>query len=249
MIRLEKGKLAKVLLAIPLAMVHSAYVWIGETLPIPISELVISQIFGRIGLESSGTVILSVDNLCFSVLFNIVMAGQIAEAFRYSCVYVFTRIPDRTGWVIKRVLELLIYAAMFQALYMVTTALLCSTVSSVPLSGYDVEMLLVIFGYCLLILMNTTLAVNFLAMRFGTVSAFFMVQGMVIILFLLALATRENLFFIAVNPVSCVGLLNYQSGVRIGMFGTNLAVGVIVMLAGIRYIRRYDVALADPELN
>lgn len=249
MLGLDKKNISKTVLAIPLAMVHSAYVWIGEVTETPISEIVMDRIFGRIGLESSGTVILTLENLCFSIFFNLIMAGYISDCFRCSCVYVFTRIRSRVRWVLYRVIEIYVYAMLYQALYMITTTLIGSRMSSKPLSQDDLRLLFTIYTYCILILMNTTLAVNFLAMKIGVITAFFVVQGIMLGLFMLALATRTKPVLIAMNPISCVGLLNYDLGMRAGILAINLSLLIMLLISGVRFVKGYDVALVDPEMN
>lgn len=247
--RIDRRCLSKALLAIPLALALHCFELISQPEAVRSMELFLGKVFGRLTLNNDGIYLLAIENLAFVLVFNLLYATCISEHFRYSCVYVFSRQRSRRAWYFRRVGELVLYAVLYLLLYLVCVLLVCLRRSTLPLEAGDWGKFAVVFLFSLSIVMDTTLAINLLAMRWGVTVSFFLVQGVLSSLILLAIWTSNIPWMVQINPISCMNLFDQGAGAQVWMAAYHVLLFAAVLFGGARYVARYDVAMFDAERN
>lgn len=247
--RVDRRRLKKALLAIPLALALHCLALISQPEPMPAMELLLGKVFGRITLNNNGIYLLAIENLAFVLVFNLLYATCISEHFRYSCVYVFSRQRCRRAWYFRRVGELVLYAVLYLLLYLGCVLLVCLRCSTLPLEPGDWGKFAFVFLFSISIVVDTTLAINLLAMRWGVTVSFFLVQGVLSSLILLAIWTCNIPWMVQLNPISCLSLLDQGAGEQVRMAAYHVLIFAAILFGGARYVARYDIAMFDAERN
>lgn len=250
MLKTEKKHLLKALIAIPLCLILYCYeLSPGAKSNMELTAVFAQIIFGVIDFEYSYVYIMTIENIAFIILFNLLFSGHITSHFRYSCVYVFSRLTDRKKWYSKRALEIMSTAFLYSFLYVLMALLVSMNAAGKPLDVLTLYRVLLVFLFAFLIVSSTTLLINILALRFGTAPGLFMVEGALFALIALLMFTYKNSVLVMMNPLACLNL--FQLGANTGLFTVvyNFAILIAVFFAGRRYVSNYDVAMFDAELN
>lgn len=250
-IRIEKKHVLKTLAALPLCLILFCYYFLPsyQTSLGSFSDAFCSMIFGSMDMENERIYLLTVENIAFILLFNIMFTGYITSHFRYSCVYVFSRIKSRKSWFSARALEIVIFAAVYDLFYILGTSAICIAATGTWPNYVAIYRVIIVYVFTFLILVNTTLLINIIALRIGTAPAFFVVEGIVFGLIALLLATYDIRAMVIINPISCLNLFN--QGLNTGWFTAinNLIIGGAIFAFGRWYVGRYDIAMFDAEIN
>lgn len=244
----KKTNIWKTLISIPLCLLMSIFDLISEKDNYNIVDLFAHKVFGRMSFDNESTFILTMQNLIFVVVCNILFSEILAKHFRTGSVYVFSRIHSRSKWYTCKVIELLFYTTMFSTLYLLSTILICCYRSTATIQANQVIMLLLIFLFAGLFCGSTTLLVNLLTIKFGTTVSFLVVQLTVLTFIFLAMSTSHIPIAILLNPVSCLNILDTTYNTS-GILITNTVFLCIIFLAGLRYINNYDIYLFDAEAS
>jgi hypothetical protein len=250
-IRIEKKHLFKTVAALPLCLVLFCYYFLPnyQTQLGSFSEAFCSMIFGSMDMENERVYLLTVENIAFIMLFNIMYTGYITSHFRYSCVYVFSRIKSRKGWFSARAAEIMIFAAVYDLFYILGASAICAAATGSGPNYVALYRMIIVYVFTFLVLVNTTLLINIIALRLGTAPGFFIVQGIVFGLIALLLATYDTKIMVILNPISCLNLFN--QGMNTGWLTAlnNLIILAVIFLFGRWYVGKYDVAMFDAEIN
>ena len=249
MIRIEKRNLGKTLFAIPLCAVLSAYDFISEPLDLNVLDIFISKVLGRVTSYNNSSYILTVQNLSFVIIFNFAFSGYIANHFRYSCVYVFSRLRSRRHWYYSRVIEIMIYDLIYLILFFGCNLFVCIQKSTMEFEPASLGTIAALFGFSFLLVINTTLAINLLSMKWGTTVSFFSIQTVLFLLIALAFFFYDISWAVILNPVSCLDFLNKDVNSVLFIVLNNLVCFVSLLCLGKRRIVEYDVALFDAEVS
>lgn len=249
MIKIEKKQIIKTFLAIPLCILLSCYDLISQPDMYDIEELFVQKIFGRISFYDSSAYFITMQNLVFVILFNLIFSGYIASYFRYSCVYVFSRLKNRRSWYSSRIVELMIYAFIYVTLFLGGNLIVCIHKSVLSLESEAWKTIFLLLFLSFLLVVNTTLAINILSIRWGTTMSFFVIQVLMFLLVLLAIFTCNITWAAVINPVSCLNILGGDARTIVLIIASNIVWSLVIIGFGMRRVIKYDVALFDAELN
>ncbi len=247
--KIEKRFIIKAFLSIPLALILYCYEVFSPPEAIEITDMFIQKVFGKITTSDSSAYILTIQNLAFVIIFNLLFSSYISEHFRYSCVYVFSRLKSRKVWFNHRVLELIIYATIYIIMFFIITLFVCIRKSTLEFQSDDIEVYMIILLFSLMITLNTTIATNLLSIKFGTITSFFVVQGVLFFLVIISLVSDHNTFLSIVNPISCLNLLTHENYMTGLMMLNNIVIFFLLYFYGKKSITCYDIALFDAEIN
>ena len=118
----------KALSAVPLCLILYCFNLIpGSQAGESLTDVFTKTIFGKLDYQYSYVYAMAAENVAFILLFDILFAGHLTGHFRYSCVYVFTRIRSRRQWYFSRVGELTVCALNAEALALAVASVLCRT--------------------------------------------------------------------------------------------------------------------------
>ena len=247
MIRPEKRTLLKIPVAGILSLTINAATLVGRKSDMPPFEMLVYRLFGSMVSDSKEMFLIIVQNIIFIVLFSALFSGYISAHFRYSCVYVFSRLKSRRRWFAERALELMITAALYAAVYIGVTLMICCASSNAPFLREHLGSLLLLYLCALLITVNITLGINLLSLRFGSTVSFFVVQAALAGFIYLALNTAVSAPCAWLNPLSCILILDAPTP-YLPILGSVIIL-ILLFFGGMAYVDRYDIALFDPEIN
>ncbi len=247
MVRLEKNTILKIPAAGVLSLALNITTLAGSKTETDPFEMLLYRLFGTMLSDPKEMYTIVVQNMIFVVLFSVLFAGYIAGHFRFSCVYVFSRLKSRRGWFVQRGCELMLSAALYTAVYMAVTILICNAGSTAKFPAEHVSDVLLLYVCAWLIVVNITFTINLMSLRLGSTVSFFVSQAALAGLIYPAVNTAPSAPLAWVNPLSCVLALDAPHP------GKTLITGGIILLVlifgGMEYVNRYDVAMFDPEIN
>lgn len=249
MIKLERKQFAKTLLAIPLCLILSAYDFISAQLDISVIDMFVQKIMGRVTSYDSSSYILTVQNISFVIIFNFAFCDYIASHFRFGCVYVFSRLRSRWTWYYSRVIELVIYAFLYLVLFFGGTLLICICKSTRAFEITSLRTVAFLLAFSFFIVVNSTLAINLLSIRWGATVSFFAVEAILFFLIALSFFTHDIAWAVSLNPMSCLDLLNKETHIMLFIILNNTVWFLALFYIGRRRVAMYDIALFDPEIN
>lgn len=202
-----------------------------------------------IDFEDHHVYILLIENVAYVIVFHLLFGGHIARHFRYSCAYVFSRLKNRKAWFLKRVLELLTYAAIYDFLYVGCILLVSMNAASQMPDRFLVLRAVLILFFSFLLLAITVLIVNLLSLRLGTASGLFVTESVIMGLIGLLTVTYRYPLLVYLNPVAFLNLFDQGGGSALFSCIYDLLILIGIILIGIHYLSQLDIALFDPELN
>lgn len=245
---MKRREYLKTFIGVPLCLVMSVFDLISSTRSYNVVEAFAYKVFGTISFQDEGVFLLTMQNLLFVVVCNILFADSLSAHFRTGCVYVFSRIHNRSRWFFKQVISLMAKTSIFTCLYLLTTLLICACKSNETVQIKDLYSLVLIFVFSLLLCGLTTLSVNLLSIRWGTTVGFIFVQLSLFSLIFVGTITYKSPVAIALNPVSCLNVLGHEHEVLLNLlcsFGWML----LLCFVGRNFIKKYDVYLFDAEVT
>ena len=248
MLKLQKKPLAVSLIGAPLYLLLHFDGLIAVPADISAGSMLALRSFGQLPMSDWNSLTDIIGGIAFIILFNILYSGYITSHFRFSCVYVFSRVRSRESWYLQRCAEVLFYAALYSFLYVAAGLLICRHMVVQTITAADMLTALRIWIYSIILLGNTTLLLSLISLKTGTLTGFVVTQ---VAVFLLIFA---NLFIsaptvIGLNPVSLLQFKLLTQTQHIGTVTVNGVILAVLLMAGGQYVKRYDVAMFDAEVN
>lgn len=247
-------KFIRIISIVPVTFFFSLYSLISDKHDIAIASMLTGKIFGSVTDDTSKAFVLMLSNILYLVLFNIFFGNLISEDFRFSSVYLFSRLRNRKVWFYKRAFELLMISSVYALLFLVSNLMICTFCSTSKIELNEVKIFLVLFGLITMILAITTIIINLLAIKFGSTTAFIAVYISVIMLIFLSLK-HESIPFL--GKYYFVRLFNPLSGIVLNLFDNPIAQSIVAFyyfilmvltfILGGRFVDNVDIALLDCE--
>lgn len=222
-----------------------------------VSAVLLDKFGGRIspGVDNADNIfLLDIQQLYFLIVFNLIFANQIVDHFRYSCIYVFSRIKNRKKWFLRCSLELWVIASLYSFLYVGTLFFIGSLSAKFYITTNDLWIAFVLWFKVNVICYITTLLLNIISIRLGSVLAFIIIFGGI------ALNTYisphlMNTAIICKHPTLAIfdpihgiyeGML--INGHNVSLFiGYNTLLLILVTIFGIYFVNKMDIALIHME--
>lgn len=247
-------KWLKVLVIIPITIIFSAYKFISEPIDITVGNLLLSTVMGQTSTENTTAFLFVVEKLFYLVIFNIMYGNFIYDDFRYSSVYLFSRLKSRSTWFYKKSLELLGITFVYTGLFLITNFFICKNCTLSPIEQSDIIILFLLFARIIMLLFLTTVAINLISIRLGNALGFIIVYISVVLLVFVAM-NQSSLPYIGTskwllifNPAcGIIEDIYYDTNLLVVFFIYNIILVCIAMMIGSLYIDRFDVALVDYE--
>lgn len=251
--QLNKGHLLKTMTAIPLCLVLYCFDLIpGARLGASFEEVFPLLMFGEMFFEfdlSIALYIRIVENITFVFLFDLLFSDHLAGHFRYSCVYVFTRIQSRQKWYLCRATELAVCAFLYSLLYTASIVFVSIVATQRLPDRLFLQNIAAVFLFAFLLVTSSSVAVNILKLKIGTATGVFTVAGILFILIGLLMRSYQIPVLFILNPLACLNLFRLTAFLKaiITIYDTLILAGIVII--GAVVVKHYDVALFDPELN
>jgi len=248
-VHLQKKHLINAFVGAPLCLLINFDSLIAPVSDWSLRNMLGNRLFGSILMDDFRTLPELISGIAFIILFMILWSGYFPSHFRFSCVYVFSRIRSRVVWFLSRCLELLLYALMYSLLYILVGILLCWRVTGSPFSVSDFAAILGLWLFSTLLLFNLSLLMSLIALRWGSLTGFIMTQAVLFGLILLEYLFSAIPAAVMCNPASLLQFLVLPKKFICISFGVNCLIMLLLFILGCRYIQRYDIALFDAEVN
>ncbi len=249
MIHWDREQICKILMACPLALIKCSSELVPMVRDYTITDIVSYKIYGKISNPEGDMLVLVLQNLIFMIVFEILFADYVSKHFRYSSVYVFTRLQNRRRWYAERLIEMAVLAVLYIVLYIGTMTAICVRNSSYGLRTEDIRSLLVLAVSAFFLTWNAVMLINVISLRWGIMVGFFCVQAGMVTLYALAKVCMNYSFLMIINPITSINILAADSSTILQMFAGNLIWTAAIGLGSMYYVEKYDVALLDGELS
>ena len=211
------------------------------------TDVFFDSLFGAMDFDNRRVYILTVENIAYIVVFHLLFGSHISEHFRYGCVYVFSRLHNRTRWYLRRVAEILLCCLLYSSFYIMSVLLICCNAASGSADSFLLVRVLLVFLFSFVIMGTTTVLTNLLSLRYGTAPSIFITEFLFFGLIAILTLTYKNSFLVLANPVAFLNLFNNGVGPAVFTVFYNLFLLLLTIILGLRYIQKYDVALFDHE--
>lgn len=207
------------------------------------------------GEENSSKVFLvAIQQLYFLIIYNILFANYIVDNFKYSCIYVFSRVENKNKWFLKNAVELFCTSAIYSLAFIITLFFISLVGANFYFTIEDIKVAIIFWFKICILCYNTTLIVNLISIRFGSVISFIYVYGTVALIIMLSFEIanteimQEHPILNIFNPVNgilqeLVTNIKFQSVFVLYNFG----IIIITVITGMLYINKLDIALVNIE--
>lgn len=244
----------KMLIIIPITWLHSLSTLLEGKSNINIGIYLASKILGQTNLDNEKLFIFMVENILYLIIFHLLYGNLISENFRYSSVYVFSRIKSRKKWFYRISLKLLSICFLYTFIFLFTNLVICdigSTKSCNLETFYIFSILLIMLT---MILLSTTMIINLISIRFGNSIGFLTVYILLLLFLFLALQSPKSEFIrkyplvLILNPATAMSF-NFvrETFLQAGVIIYYAILNLIILLTGSNYINHFDIALSDAE--
>lgn len=248
------GKLLRIISIVPVTFLFSLYSLISDKHDIAIGSMLTERIFGTVTDDTKKAFLLVLSNILYLVLFNIFFGNMISEDFRFSSVYLFSRLKNRRIWFYKRALELIMISSVYTVLFLGSNLLVCMFCSTREIEINDLRIFLILFGLITMILAITTIIINLISIRLGSTTAFIAVYICVVMLIFLSLKHESipligKYYYVrALNPLSGIVLnLSDNPFAQYMVILYYLVLMILTFVLGGNYVNNVDIALVDSE--
>lgn len=245
---MKRKQIYKLFIGFPLCLLLSLYDLISDVGDFDIVESFAYKVFGRMSFNNDGIYLLTMQNLLFVVVCNILFADSISTYFRDGCVYVFSRIHDRVKWYWKQVVYLLMQTSIYTLGYLLSTLWICARKTNQTLQTDQLYPLIIILIFSLFLSGSTTLLINLLSIRWGTTISFICVQIAVFVLIFVGMISCNVPLIVLLNPIACLNILD-QPNHAIPMLATNIICMAATIKCGSVFVKKYDIYLFDAEVS
>lgn len=200
--------------------------------------------------------LLNIQQLYFVIVFNLIYANQIVDHFRYSCIYVFSRIKNRKKWFLECSMELWKIASLYGFLYVGILFFMAGLSSNFSITSKDIWVAFVLWFKVSVLCYITTLLLNIISLRLGSVLAFIIIFGGI------ALDTYTSPYIMNTaivckypmlamfDPVNGIYESMLMNGRNVSLFiGYNTFLLIFATIFGIYFVNKMDIALIHMEIK
>lgn len=249
-------KCCKILIIIPVTLLLSANRFITGIVDISVGELLLGNVLGRMSLGDTKAFVIIIEHIYYFVIFNILFGTYIYQDFQYSSIYLFSRLKNRKLWFYKKTCELLILSFTYAFLFVITNLVICLKISTNALDNEAIKIFIILCFKIFILLFITTLAINIIAIRFGSTYGFTSVYIVTVLLIFLAINHNklpligDYQWSFMLNPFSgFLSKLISHKPMQVGFYLYNTGLIAIIIIFSAIYIDNFDIALADHEVN
>lgn len=252
---MRKAAAWKIFYIIPILLVYHLLTFSSpNSLDIPVGELLLESLFGRLDVGGMRSFALILEKLYYILFFNLLYGTYIYRYFNVGSEYLFTRLPSRKAWFYRKALQLLGITACYSFVYLVMLLLLSLYRSSYGLDIHTVKLLIFLWPVLTLFICLLTLVINLLAIRYGSNLAFLAVYVVLLLLVTLSLSVYDHPlvvrypYLLLLNPVSAiiVNMLDVLS-LQVGALVYFCLLNGLVMILGAYFINRMDLVGEEHE--
>jgi hypothetical protein len=194
--------------------------------------------------------VLTIGNLYFLFLFNLLFGTYIFNDANNCGTYIFSRLKDRRTWFYRKARELMMFSFCYTALVIATLAAISLWESK---RGIDEKMLIIavlLLFYFTLLSALTSVAISLLAFRWGSIIAFliiYFIEVMLVLSLLIPVHTTFSRIWNYFNPFGGIFSLEELSGRTVYHIAYPVALFILFVYLGGKYITRMDIGLKDVE--
>lgn len=248
------NKWLKIIFIIPITILFNFNVFLSKPSDIMVGDLLLGKIMGQMTTDNATVFIFLVDSLFYLIIFNLLYGNFIYDDFRYSSVYLFSRLKSRKTWFYKKSLELLGITIVYTLIFLLTNLWLSKMNTVQAINSETLIIFGLLFTRLVLLLFLTTILINLLSIRFGNALGFITVYIGVVMLIFLAASHQSipfigsNNVFLFLNPIC--GLIEEtfsNFNIQVLFYFYNFFLLCIINIVGAFYIDRFDIALVDYE--
>ena len=176
-----------------------------------------SRILDIHSIKEHKSLMLAMSSLIFVVFFNLVFGGYIYNNFVRGASFIFSRVRNRTTWLWKNAGKLYGICGLFTFVYLLLVLTVCLYSSGEKITEACIVIFLNHWLSFTVLLMLSTIWINFLSVKVGNIKAFIIVYG-ILVLFMQLELHYENIPYIGecymahfLNPIAIITLPSLES--------------------------------------
>jgi hypothetical protein len=214
------------------------------------SALLCSKIFSSTTSAGITKFVLTIGNLYFLFLFNLLYGIYIFNDANNCGIYIFSRLKDRRGWFNGKVRTVILFSLCYMALVVICFVMVSLwQIRSWP----DRKMLataLLMFCFLTVLAALTTTAISALSFWCGSVVAFlavYFIEALMVLSLLMPSDTTVAKVWDYINPFGGIFSLDNLDAITVFRLFYIVALFGILAYMGGKYIARLDIGLKDVE--
>lgn len=226
----------------------------GMAIKMPVAEFFLQNIFAGNPSRQDTNVVIVMFGLFEVIVFNLLFGTHIYHDLYENSVYIFVRVKSRSAWFAKRAWELFLYSAVYNALFIGITFVLCVFRCGQEIDLVAVRLLIITYILIQLFAFLTTLLINITAIYMGAIKSF-IVNYMVLVFFSMLAVEFESIpilknfpVLLKLNPVANI-TIHWNDGIGEGLLPA-LYFGVLIAFAfwiGNKLISGMDISINSRE--
>jgi hypothetical protein len=241
----------KILIVFPLVLLFNIGNIFSEARELPVSTLLQYKIFASTTQSDITLFVLTIENLYFVFVFNLLFGTYIFKHINENGIYIFSRLRSRQKWWLMKAARLFVFAL----LYTLAAVLLFAAISAgESQSGVDratvFVMIRLVYLFALLSALGTLL-INVAAVKWGSVIAFLSVYFLEALLILSEILPGNHIglrIWHWINPFGGVFSIYEMTGKAIFQLAYLAVLFLVLVYAGGRYIAKSDIGIEDVEV-
>jgi hypothetical protein len=243
----------KILAVIPVIFLFNINeIFSSEMEGTPPATLLSYKIFSSTTSLDTTMFVLTIGNLYFLFLFNLLYGAYIFNDANNCGAYIFSRLKDRRGWFYGKVKTMVRFSVCYIALVMVCFSAISIWQSRKWPDGriFAVAAIMTVFFTALAAL--TTTAVSVLSFRVGSVPAFltvYLIEAVLVLSLLIPPDTAAAKAWNYINPFGGIFSLEHVSAKIVLQICYIAGLLAALTYAGGRYIARMDIGLKNVEVE
>jgi hypothetical protein len=242
----------KILIAVPLVLIFNMDVLlIPMERDLDVSAMLHYKIFASTTQNDVTTFVLTIGNLYFLFLFNLLFGTYLFKDINENGVYIFSRLRNRHKWWRAKAASLLAFALFYTIIVIALLTLISGRESTAGIDGAAVLVAIRLVYLFTALSALSTLLINVIALKWGSVIAFLFVYFIEALLILSETMLGDHLELRVwhwVNPFGGVFSIYEMTGKVIFQFIYLAALLVLLIYASGRYVAKSDIGLEDVEV-
>lgn len=219
-----------------------------------VAELFLQNVFSGSPSRTHANIVIVMFGLFEVVIFNILFGSLFYRDFFDNSIYIFVRQKSRLRWYINRLWQLTLFSMIYNTIFIGITFVLSARYSKFGIDKEALYMFLLAFVMVFLFSLWTTILINLISIKTGSVLSFITNYIALTVCSFLAIfhekvpIVRNIPILLALNPVANV-TINWGDGIGKGLLPSVYFIIIILIttILGYMVISRTDISLENKE--
>jgi len=252
---INKKIVIKLVSIVPITILYMMFFITSSTVAhLPLNEMLLNEIFGQVSIGDEKAIVLVIENIYYIIIFNLLFGTAIYHLINEKGIYLFIRIKDRKRWFYKQTFNMLGCSALYSGFFLTTLTIIFMLKTNTGFNLLTIQTLFILWYFISMVLSMSTIAINLIAIRYGSNIGFLLVYLFMILQLYLSLKFDEipiigdNRYLLMLNPMAVItiGLSSYTFLNILAFINLIFLFGCLVWWGG-QYVNKIDIGLSNSE--